>query len=114
RSTSNLAWVSRLADDVCASPAVMESNRIHFVRIAGAVRGPVDVDQLREMASIAVVTPETEIAPHADGPWVRLATLAICPDVFPARRAIEFRAAQFEVINENAAPTMDPQQVIED
>lgn len=91
----------------------MESNRLHFVRIAGQVRGPIGIEQLREMGSIDVITPETEIAPSATGPWVRLATLAICPEVFPIRRAIEFKATRFEEINQASTPAMDPQEVIE-
>jgi hypothetical protein len=91
----------------------MEPPRPYFVRIAGQVRGPIGVEQLREMGTIDVVTPETEIASSAEGPWVRLATLAICPEVFPARRAIAFKAAQFEAISLGAAPPMDPQQAIE-
>ena len=91
----------------------MESNRTHFVRIAGQVRGPVSVDQLREMGGIDIITPETEVAPRADGPWVQLATLAICPEVFPARRGIAFKTAKFEEINRGPAPAMNPAEAIE-
>lgn len=91
----------------------MESPRIHFVRIAGAVRGPVSVAQLREMAGIAVVAPDTDVAAHADGPWVKLATLAIALEVFPARRAVEFKPTQFEEINRAGPAAMDPAEAIE-
>ena len=91
----------------------MEPSRVYFVRIAGAVRGPVGVEQLREMGSVEVITPETEIAPQVEGPWVRLATLAICPEVFPARRAIEFKTAQFEEINRDSTPAVDLEETIE-
>jgi hypothetical protein len=71
----------------------MESNRLHFVRIAGQVRGPIAVEQLREMGSVDAITRETEIAAGPDGPWARLATLAICPEVFRpvARSALRRR-----------------------
>lgn len=91
----------------------MDSNGIHFVKIAGVVRGPVGVAQLREMGCIDVITAETEIASGPDGPWVRLATLPICADVFPPRPAIMFKAAQFEAINRGTAPAMDPAEAIE-
>lgn len=95
------------------NPAIMDSNGPYLVKIAGAVRGPVGIAQLREMGTIDVVTPETEIAPRPEGPWVRLATLAICVDVFPPRRAIEFKAAQFEELNRGPAPGMNPAEAIE-
>lgn len=91
----------------------MEPSLVYFVRIAGAVRGPVGIEQLREMGSIEVITPETEIAPQANGPWVRLATRAICSEVFPARRAIEFKTAQFEEINRDSTPAVDLDETIE-
>ena len=112
RTASGLACFAPSLERECIPPA-MESNRIYFVRIGGQVRGPVRVDQLREMGGIDVITPESEVAPGADGPWTRLATLPICPEVFPARRGIGFKAAKFEEINQGSAPAMNPAEAIE-
>ena len=90
----------------------MTSNRVYFVRIAGAVRGPLGMEHLRDLATGNVITPEAEIAPGADGPWERMATLAICAEVFPARRVLGFKAAQFEELNRGSAPAVEPDEII--
>lgn len=90
----------------------MDSKSVHYVRVAGEVRGPIGLAQLRDMASVDVITSETEVAPRADGPWARLATLAICAEVFPARRVLGFKAAEFEELNRGTAPAMDPNEAI--
>lgn len=86
----------------------MESPRVHFVRIAGEVRGPLGLEQLRDLGGVEVITPESVVAPSAAGPWTPIATLPICAEVFPARRVIGFKAKEFEEINRGTAPAMDP------
>lgn len=90
----------------------MEAPRIHFVRIAGEVRGPAAIEQLRELGSIDVITPESLVAPSADGPWTPISQLPICPEVFPARRVLAFKPTDFEQINRGAAPGMNPEQAM--
>src|SRR5476651_2447253 len=92
--------------------AAMDSKRAFYVRVVGGVRGPLGLEHLREMASVDVITPENEIAENASGPWVRLATLAICADVFPARRVIGFKEAEFEELNRGPTPAMDPNEAL--
>jgi hypothetical protein len=91
----------------------MEPSRNYVVRIAGGVRGPMGVEQMRDLASVDVVTPETEIATDAAGPWVRIATLPIFAEVFPERRALAFKSKQFEEINRDSTPAVDLEETIE-
>jgi len=86
---------------------LMNSTTVHFVRVANTVRGPLGLGQLRELASVDLVTAETEIAERADGPWVRLGTLALCAEVVPVRRAFGFKAAEFEELNRGPAPEVN-------
>ena len=90
----------------------MEPTRKFYFRVAGETRGPATVEQLRDFAGIAVITGETEIAASASGPWARRATLAICAEVFPARRTHEFGANQFKELNPAAAPPVDHHEII--
>lgn len=91
----------------------MEPSRNYVVRIAGEVRGPMGVEQMRDLASVDVVTPETEIAVDPAGPWAKIATLPIFPDVFPERRGLAFKSRQFEEINRDSTPAVDLDQAIE-
>jgi hypothetical protein len=90
----------------------MDPSRNYVVRIAGELRGPIGVEQLRDLASVDVITPETEVAPQAEGPWTRIAALPIFPEVFPARNAIAFKAKAFEEINRESTPAVDLDETI--
>lgn len=90
----------------------MDTSRRHYVRIAGEVRGPVGIEQLRDLGSVDVITPESVVAPSAAGPWTPIAQLPICAEVFPARRVLGFKPVEFEEINRDAAPAMNPEQAI--
>lgn len=79
--------------------ARMDTKRVHFIRIAGVVRGPLAGEDLRDLAEAGIVTPETEAATGAGGPWAGLATLAIWAEVFPARRVLGFKATEFVEVN---------------
>jgi hypothetical protein len=83
----------------------------YFVRIAGELRGPLGAEQLRSLAEAEVIAPETAVRDGANGPWVALATQAICADVFPPRRALGFKAAEFEEINKAEGPAIDPNEI---
>lgn len=92
----------------------MDSNRIHFIRLAGAVRGPLALEDLRDLGQAGVVTPETELAASASGPWARLATLPLEAEVFPPRRVLGFKAAEFENVNRaSGAAPVDTKETIE-
>lgn len=90
----------------------MEPPRVHFIRIAGEVRGPVGIEQLRDLGSVEVITPDSVVAPSPAGPWTPIAALPICAEVFPARRVIGFKATVFEEINRGAAPAMNPEEAL--
>lgn len=89
----------------------MESPRVHFVRFAGEIRGPLAVEHLRDLGEVGVITPQTEVAPSANGPWVALETLALAAEVFPARRAMEFRAKEFEPLNRDSTPAIGVDEI---
>lgn len=67
----------------------------YFVRVEAEVRGPYDVDQLRQLAEVQVITPASDAARSRDGPWEKMATLADAVSIFPARAEIAFTAARF-------------------
>ncbi len=90
----------------------MESPRIYFVGIGGAVRGPLTSEDLRDLATAEVVTRETEIAASAAGPWARLATLSLVDEVFPPRRVLGFKAAEFENRNPSGGAAIHVDDVI--
>lgn len=90
----------------------MEPKRIHFVRVAGEVRGPLALEHLRDLAEAGVLTADAEIAASAGGPWAVLGTVPLCMEVFPARRVLNFRAAEFATVSDAATPAMAPDEVI--
>jgi hypothetical protein len=91
----------------------METKRVYFVRIGGAVRGPLTSEDLRDLAAAELVMRESDIALSADGPWAPLATQEVCAVVFPPRRVLGFKATEFVEVNRSAAPAVDLNEVIE-
>ncbi len=89
----------------------MEPARVYFFRVGGEMRGPAGVEQLRDLGSVGVIGPATEIAPAAAGPWAPLASLPVCAEVFPPRPAINFKSTEFEELNRGSSPAMDPFEV---
>ena len=83
-----------------------------FVRIAGDVRGPYGVDQLRQLAEVEVITPATEAALSAAGPWARLETMIEVAAVFPPRAKLGFKPAEFAVDNRESAPEVNLRDLI--
>ena len=84
----------------------MATSPAFYFRVAGILRGPATVAQLRDLAGVYVITPETEIAPSVGGPWTAIAQTPVHLEVFPPRPAIEFKAAEFESLNPASAPAI--------
>ena len=76
-----------------------------FVRINDAVRGPFTRDQLRTLAEVDVITPETEASAQPAGPWSKLRDAPDCAEIFPPRRQFQFKAREFENVNQPPAPS---------
>jgi hypothetical protein len=91
----------------------MEPARRYFVRINGELRGPLAIEHLRDLGESGAIQPDSPVAESRDGPWAPLNTLPIHADVYPARRVITFKAAEFEKVSDNAAPTLDADQTVE-
>jgi len=85
---------------------------VSFVRIDNEVRGPLTPDQLRELAEASTITPETEAATDAAGPWMRFCEIPDCIELFPERPQYKFKAALFEQVNRPDAPPVDHQDLI--
>jgi len=83
-----------------------------FVRIAGDVRGPYGVDQLRQLAEVEVIAPATEAAFSAAGPWARLETMVEVAVVFPPRAKLDFKPTEFAVENRDSAPEVNLRDLI--
>jgi hypothetical protein len=77
-----------------------------YFRVAGIRRGPATVEQLRDLAGVYVITPETEITANAGEPWVAIKLTPIYLAVFPPRPVIEFKASEFESLNPASAPVI--------
>ncbi len=91
----------------------MESPRVHFVRFAGEIRGPLAVEHLRDLADVGAITPDTEVGANASGPWTPLRTQPFSADVFPAKAAMGFREKEIETLNRPSAPAVDLQALIQ-
>jgi len=78
-----------------------------YVRLQGEVRGPFGAERLAELAQAEVVTPATDAAPAADGPWAPLGGREDCAALFPARPAVRFRAKDFTPVNRPAGAPVD-------
>ena len=90
----------------------MASPSAYFIRIGGEARGPMRLDQLRDLAIGNAITPETEIAADASGPWAPIAMLEIFVEVFPAKREVGFKPPEFEELNRGEAPPVDANEII--
>jgi hypothetical protein len=83
-----------------------------FVRIDDAVRGPFTPDQLRQLAEVGAITPETGASAQAGGSWLRLQDLPGCAEIFPQSRQFLFKAREFENVNQGPGPRVDLRDVI--
>ncbi len=76
----------------------------YFVRVGGEVRGPYDVERLRQLAEVEVITPASESAVSPAGPWGALGAVAEAAVIFPPRAAIGLAEAKFAVTPDAAEP----------
>lgn len=83
-----------------------------FVRMGDEVRGPYAIAQLQQLAEVDVITPATEAAASSAGPWEKLEAMAVAAVVFPPRRNLGFKAAEFTVDNRSSAAPVDLRDVI--
>jgi len=82
----------------------MDTLRVHFIRNGSEVRGPLATEHLRELAEVGIAIPETESGASAAGLWTGRAEHAVAAEVWPRRRMLEFKAAEFSAVNEAVRP----------
>jgi hypothetical protein len=82
----------------------MNSPLRYFVRINGEVRGPCDLERLRELVEIGLLTAQTDAAERAEGPWARLETWPIHAEVFASREKLALTDAKFETTPDAPEP----------
>ena len=90
----------------------MSTGSITHVRIGHEVRGPLDPTQLRELAEGGAITPATEAAAAATGPWRPIRDWPEYPTLFPPRPVLLFKAAEFEAVNRGSTPPVDHRDLI--
>jgi hypothetical protein len=83
-----------------------------FVQIGAEIRGPYDVEQLRQLAEVEVITPATEAAETATGPWTKLEMRTERAAVFPSRAQMKFKATEFAVKNRDSETPLDHRDMI--
>lgn len=82
------------------------------LRFASAVRGPLRPAQFHELAEGGAISPATEAAMSADGPWSRLETWPCHAELFPARPTLTFKNTEFEKVNRDTTPPVDHRELI--
>lgn len=92
----------------------MPATADYFVRIGAEVRGPYSAGQLAALAEAGVVTPVTEAALHAAGPWRPLETHPAQAAIFPPRAVLTFKPTEFPVVNGPGGPDAAPPVEIRD
>jgi hypothetical protein len=90
----------------------MDTGAITHVRISGELRGPLRPAQLRELAEGGAITPATEAAAAATGPWRPIRDWPEFTTLFPPRPTLNFKAAEFEAVNRGSAPPVDHRDLI--
>ena len=83
-----------------------------YLLIGNEVRGPFTPDQLRTLAEVRAITPETDASDHAGGPWSKLQDRPDCAEIFPESRQFKFKARAFENVNQAAEPPVDHRELI--
>lgn len=84
----------------------------YFVRVGRQVRGPCDLARLQALAASREITPDTEVAASADGPWSLLITLPERGAIFSERILLATKPT-FEPTPDSPIP-VKLQDVIED
>jgi hypothetical protein len=83
-----------------------------YLLIGNEVRGPFTPDQLRKLAEVGAITPETDASARAAGPWSKLQDRPDCAEFFPERRQFQFKAREFENVNQAPEPPVDHRELI--
>lgn len=83
-----------------------------YLLIGNEVRGPFTPDQLRTLAEVRAITPETHASAHAAGPWLKVQGRPDCAEIFPERRQFQFKGRAFENVNQAPAPPVDHRELI--
>jgi hypothetical protein len=83
-----------------------------FLRLTNEIRGPFGRDRLRELAQTGVITPATEAAESAAGPWLKIEAMEGWTEILPERPQFRFKAKQFLLVNQPAAPPVDHRELI--
>jgi hypothetical protein len=68
--------------------------------------------QLQTLAEGGAITPATEAATSAAGPWSPIKTWPEYAQLFPPRPTLLFKAAEFEAVNRRATPPVDHRDLI--
>lgn len=90
----------------------MSAAKISHVRIGHVVRGPLHLAQLLELAEGGAITPTTDAAASATGPWSPINTWPEGAQLFPARPTLLFKATEFEHVNRGSSPPVDHRDLI--
>ena len=85
---------------------------ILFLRLTGEIRGPFGRQRLRELAETGVITPATEAAEQRDGPWQSVGDLPGGAELFPERARLQFKAREFEHLNQSGTLPVDHRALI--
>lgn len=83
-----------------------------YLRLGNEVRGPFGRERLRELARDGVVTPGTEAAESAAGPWMDIQQSTGWADIFPERPQYQFKAKAFVAVNPRGEPLADHRDLI--
>lgn len=83
-----------------------------FLLLGGEIRGPFRSEQLHELVAGGAITPATEAATSATGPWSPLSAWPDCDTLFPQRPEILFKAAEFVAVNSPSTPPVDHRDLI--
>jgi hypothetical protein len=90
----------------------MEPSQFVLIRWQGKAVGPFSLEQLRELAAGGALTPATEVAPEAEGPWARIETLPLGAVLFPPPPTVTFKVPDYERANRAATPPINLKDLI--
>jgi hypothetical protein len=83
-----------------------------FLLLGGEIRGPFRPEQLHQLVEGGAITPATEAALAATGPWSPLGGRPEGATLFPKRPELQFKPAEFEAVNRNSVPPVDHRELI--
>jgi hypothetical protein len=83
-----------------------------FLILGGEIRGPFRPEQLHQLVEGGAITPATDAAHAATGPWRALSDWPEGANLFPQRPEIRFKPAEFETVNHDSVPPVDHRELI--